>query len=250
MMRFIGLPPVRRRSSGDMDIDTQRLGPVGREEFSGPADAGDPDEPSPRIDEGPADAAPRGDARILETADRQPPAGPPEGSDPVAATPGPHRQSIGEEPRGEPTPSLTLGGGLLPPAHSPAPPGGITTVTGEGQWAERTGGPVGSDDQSTEGEFGDPPGAELGVLPREGEAREVHRAPRGTGPHHSPAHPCEGADDRLGQRRVDLADDLGGDGDTGEFLAELEFVPAAEDRVPGVGVPTGVARGAAEVAVD
>src|SRR5689334_17108924 len=150
MMRFSGLPPVRRRSSGDMDIDTQRLGPMGREEFGGPADAGDPDEPSPRIHEGPADTAPRGDARILETADREPAPGAPQGGDPVATTPRPYRQSIGEEPRGEPSPTLTLRGGLLPPAHAPPSPGGVAAVAGKGQWAKGASGTVGADDQATE----------------------------------------------------------------------------------------------------
>ena len=54
-----------------MDIVTQCLGPFGREEFGGATDAGDPDQVTTGIEEGPARPATGRHAGILETADRE-----------------------------------------------------------------------------------------------------------------------------------------------------------------------------------
>src|SRR6478735_10183631 len=121
MMAFIGFPPVRRRVSGDVDIDTQCLGPFGRQEIGGAADPRDPDQAAPRVEHRPAGAPGGGHAGILKTTYRQASAGPAEGRDLVAPPPGTEGEGVGEEPGGEATAPL-LRRRLLPHPRDPPPP--------------------------------------------------------------------------------------------------------------------------------
>src|SRR5918999_2403105 len=100
MMDFTGLPPVRRNTSGVLNIDTKGLRSSRWQESIRPADPRDPDHQVPRGEHGPAaPAAPR-HAGILKAADHQAASGPGQRTDLVARRPGTDHQRAGFEPGG------------------------------------------------------------------------------------------------------------------------------------------------------
>src|SRR5687767_11147753 len=109
MMDLTGLPPVRRSTSGVLNIDTKSLRSSGWHESIRPADTGDPDHQVPRGEHRPGSPAAPRHARILEAADDQPASGSGEGTNLVARHPWANHQSVGIEPGGARGPRLPVG---------------------------------------------------------------------------------------------------------------------------------------------
>src|SRR5690349_7406549 len=87
-----GRPPVRRRMSGVLSIDANRLRSRFRKEGVGAADARDPHHPARARQHGPARPATPRHASVLKAADQQPMSGAAQRAEPLAGAPGPDDQ--------------------------------------------------------------------------------------------------------------------------------------------------------------
>src|SRR5918994_4554741 len=97
-MDLTGLPPVRRRTSGVLSIDTNRLRSPWGQEGVRPTDARNPDDRALAGHHRPLLAPPARDAGFLKASYHEPTATSGEGSHPVTGRPASHVQRIGGEP--------------------------------------------------------------------------------------------------------------------------------------------------------